>query len=106
MPTPLTPQRTEGGQKLLRFYCCQDCSNCGEKVQKTLSTRTHSCSHCNHVQDRDWNAAINILKKALEFLALSTVGHTGIHDSGEVDLCLGKETGQGKSSRRKSKSKS
>ena len=33
--------------------------------------RTHACG-CGFVLDRDWNAAINILK-----LALSTVGHTG-----------------------------
>jgi putative transposase len=33
--------------------------------------RTHVCK-CGFVLDRDWNAAINILK-----LALSTVGHTG-----------------------------
>jgi putative transposase len=83
----------------------QNCSKCGEKVEKTLSTRTHKCPHCNHVQDRDWNAAINILKKALEFLASSTVGHTGIHDSGEVDLCVVQETVERKPSRRKSKPK-
>jgi putative transposase len=83
----------------------QNCSNCGEKVEKSLSTRTHSCPHCHHIQDRDWNAAINILKKALEFLASSTVGHTGIHDSGEVDLCVARETVERKSSRRKSKHK-
>ena len=49
----------------------QNCSNCGEKVQKSLSTRTHICPHCNYVEDRDINAALNILKKGL-----STVGHT------------------------------
>ncbi len=87
-------------------YTSQNCSNCGEKVEKTLSTRTHKCPHCGHIQDRDWNAAINILKNALEFLASSTVGHTGIDDSGENDLCVAKETKQRKSSRRKSKPKS
>ena len=40
-------------------------------VKKSLYTRTHVCE-CGFVLDRDWNAAINILK-----LALSTVGHTG-----------------------------
>ena len=49
----------------------QNCSNCGEKVQKSLSTRTHICPHCNYVEDRDINAALNILQKGL-----STVGHT------------------------------
>jgi putative transposase len=84
----------------------QNCSNCGEKVEKTLSTRTHKCPHCNHIQDRDWNAAINILKKALEFLAKSsTDGQSGIDDSGENDLCVVRETNQRKPSRRKSKSR-
>ncbi len=54
------------------YNTSQNCSNCGEKVQKTLSTRTHICPHCGFVEDRDINASINILK-----LALRTVGHTG-----------------------------
>ncbi|MGB3403185.1 MAG: transposase [Microcoleaceae cyanobacterium] len=49
----------------------QNCSNCGEKVQKSLSTRTHICA-CGCQLDRDENAARNILKTGL-----STVGHTG-----------------------------
>ena len=48
----------------------QNCSNCGKKVQKSLSTRTHKCPHCGYCADRDVNAAINILKKGL-----STLGH-------------------------------
>ena len=49
-------------------YTSQECSNCGAVVKKSLSTRTYVCK-CGFVMDRDWNAAINILK-----LALSTVG--------------------------------
>ncbi|MDY6783430.1 MAG: transposase [Cyanobacteriota bacterium] len=41
------------------------CSNCDEKVAKTLSTRTHKCPQCGYVADRDKNAAENILKAAL-----------------------------------------
>jgi putative transposase len=52
-------------------YTSQECSNCGAIVKKSLSTRTHVCE-CGFILDRDWNAAINILKTAL-----STVGHTG-----------------------------
>ena len=52
------------------YNTSQNCSNCGEKVQKSLSTRTHVCPHCNYVEDRDINAAINILQKGL-----STQGH-------------------------------
>ena len=79
-------------------YTSQKCSNCGEKVHKSLSMRTHCCPHCRFVIDRDWNAAINILE-----LALRTVGHTGSHASGDIDLCLGEETPQGKPSRGKRK---
>ncbi|AFZ46104.1 transposase [Cyanobacterium stanieri PCC 7202] len=57
----------------------QDCSNCGQKVQKSLSTRTHVCPHCGHIEDRDWNAAKNILIKALR-----TVGHTGTYAWGDL----------------------
>jgi putative transposase len=43
-------------------YTSQACSNCGEIVKKSLSTRTHVCK-CGCVLDRDENAAINILNK-------------------------------------------
>jgi putative transposase len=76
-------------------YTSQNCSNCGEVVKKSLSQRTHRCSHCGLVLDRDWNSAINILE-----LALRTVGHTGtLNASGDIDLCMGGETPQCKSSR-------
>jgi putative transposase len=52
-------------------YTSQECSNCGAVVKKSLSMRTHACQ-CGFVLDRDWNAALNILK-----LALSTTGHVG-----------------------------
>jgi len=57
----------------------QNCSSCGKKVKKSLSTRTHVCPHCGFVEDRDVNAAINILK-----LALCTVGHTGTYAWGDL----------------------
>ncbi|WP_237397224.1 transposase [Okeania sp. KiyG1] len=46
------------------------CSNCGQKVSKTLSVRTHSCPKCQTVLDRDENAAINILNKALNEVSI------------------------------------
>ena len=52
-------------------YTSQECSLCGTLIKKSLSMRTHACQ-CGFVLDRDWNAAINILK-----LALSTTGHVG-----------------------------
>lgn len=43
----------------------QACSGCGEMVKKTLTTRVHRCE-CGLVLDRDINAAINILKRAVQ----------------------------------------
>nr|WP_041619464.1 zinc ribbon domain-containing protein [Stanieria cyanosphaera] len=43
-------------------YTSQDCSSCGKRVKKSLSTRTHSCE-CGVNLCRDHNAAINILNK-------------------------------------------
>ncbi|WP_237396040.1 transposase [Okeania sp. KiyG1] len=56
------------------------CSNCGHKVSKTLSVRTHSCQKCGTVLDRDENAAINILNKALNEVGiiLSACGGLGV----------------------------
>ena len=61
------------------YNTSQNCSYCGQKVKKSLSTRTHVCPHCGFIEDRDINAAINILK-----LALSTVGHTGTYAWGDL----------------------
>ncbi|MEA5501147.1 transposase [Limnoraphis robusta Tam1] len=49
-------------------YTSQDCSNCGQRVKKSLSVRTHVCS-CGTVLDRDENAARNILNLALKILS-------------------------------------
>jgi putative transposase len=42
-------------------YTSQDCSGCDTRIQKSLSVRTHVCTHCGLVLDRDENAAKNIL---------------------------------------------
>jgi putative transposase len=42
-------------------YTSQDCSGCGERVSKSLSVRTHVCTNCGLVMDRDENAARNIV---------------------------------------------
>lgn len=44
----------------------QECSRCGEHVQKSLSVRFHRCPHCGLVLQRDVNAARNILARALQ----------------------------------------
>jgi IS605 OrfB family transposase len=41
-------------------YTSQDCSGCGARIQKTLSVRTHVCTNCGLILDRDENAARNI----------------------------------------------
>jgi putative transposase len=41
-------------------YTSQECSGCGAFVRKSLSMRTHVCTSCGLVLDRDENAAMNI----------------------------------------------
>jgi putative transposase len=41
-------------------FTSQDCSGYGERVQKSLSVRTHICTNCGLILDRDENAARNI----------------------------------------------
>ena len=59
-------------------YTSQACSECGCRVVKTLSTRTHKCPECGYAADRDENAARNILS-----LGLYTAGQAGIYAWGE-----------------------
>ena len=66
-------------------YTSVNCSNCGAKVTKALSTRTHKCQ-CGCILDRDENAARNILS-----LGLSTVGHTGFKAWGDETSILADE---------------
>ena len=80
-------------------FTSQDCSGCGERVKKSLSTRTHKCPNCGLIEHRDLNAAKNILAKSLGIK--STVGHTETNKLGETDplVCVEKST-QVKVSRR------
>src|SRR5437588_4070953 len=43
-------------------FTTQACSNCGTLIHKLLSVRTHICTSCGFVADRDVNAARNILQ--------------------------------------------
>ncbi|OZU89437.1 transposase [Virgibacillus indicus] len=49
-------------------FTSQDCSNCGTRVKKSLSIRTHICRSCGTILDRDHNASLNILRRGLEQL--------------------------------------
>lgn len=51
-------------------YSSIDCSRCGNSVAKSLAVRTHVCSKCGAVLDRDYNSAINHLQKGLQLLHL------------------------------------
>ncbi len=42
-------------------YTSQKCNRCGNIVWKSLSVRTHVCLSCGYIEDRDINAAKNIL---------------------------------------------
>ncbi|MFB8789989.1 MAG: transposase [Potamolinea sp.] len=68
-------------------YTSQNCSTCGTTVKKSLSVRTHVCC-CGTVLNRDHNAALNILAKALRQagIELNTAGHAGINAWGQTDL--------------------
>ncbi len=58
-----------------------DCSSCGWKVPKTLEIRIHDCPKCRTVLDRDLNAAINILVRALNAVGLTVSACGGQGDT-------------------------
>jgi len=64
-------------------FTSQDCSRCGTRVKKSLSTRTHKCPSCGLVEHRDLNAARNILAKGLGIK--NTAGQAEISTLGEID---------------------
>jgi putative transposase len=80
-------------------FTSQDCSACGTRVQKSLSVRTHVCSGCGLVLDRDHNAARNILAKALD----RTGGQSGTGTPESVQNASGQTTATRRSTRATSK---
>lgn len=62
----------------------QDCSGCGATVPKDLSIRIHSCHKCKLEIDRDVNAAVNILERALQAVGLIASGCGGLGDAQPV----------------------
>jgi putative transposase len=52
-------------------FTTQDCSGCGERIEKSLSVRTHVCASCGLILDRDENAALNILREGHSRQALT-----------------------------------
>jgi len=80
-------------------FTSQECSACGAMVKKSLSVRTHICTSCGVVLDRDHNAALNILAKALE----RTLGHWGTSSSSEEGNASGQTASPRLSLRKTSK---
>ncbi|WP_338421859.1 zinc ribbon domain-containing protein [Nostoc flagelliforme] len=54
----------------------QECSNCGQKVTKLLSERTHNCPNCKVSLCRDLNASINIKNRGTHDLKAQTMSST------------------------------
>jgi putative transposase len=75
----LTAKAESAGHEVIRVnprYTSQQCSRCGEMVHKSLSVRTHICPSCGYVEDRDVNAAKNILKRARPGHGLQALTYT------------------------------
>jgi len=63
----LEAKAENAGHQVIRVnprFTTQACSHCGTLIQKSLSVRTHMCTSCGFVADRDVNAAKNILSWA------------------------------------------
>jgi putative transposase len=61
----LEDMAARAGHQVIRVparFTTQKCHRCGEYVQKSLSVRTHICPSCGLVEDRDVNAAKNIVQ--------------------------------------------
>ena len=54
------------------FPSSKKCSNCGKKKRHLkLSQRVYRCAFCNHVIDRDLNAALNIRNEGMRILGIN-----------------------------------
>lgn len=65
----LSYKAASAGTRLVKVdprYTSQICSSCGSIVKKPLSERTHRCPYCGFEADRDYNAAINILRSGMD----------------------------------------
>ena len=67
-----TAYKAEEAGKIVEFVDPRgtsiECNVCGNRVEKTLKTRVHKCSECGLIEDRDVNAAKNILKRGYNCL--------------------------------------
>ncbi len=63
----------------------KECNQCGVETHKPVWIREHSCPACGHTEDRDLNAAKNVLDRGLE--QLFSVGQ-GLAESTPVQTVL------------------
>ncbi len=64
----LTAKAENAGREIMKVNpqnTSQNCSNCGKKNSKSLKVRKHRCESCGIVLDRDLNASVNILMRAV-----------------------------------------
>ncbi len=83
----LSYKAERAGTTLIRVdprHTSQDCARCQTRVPKKLHERTHRCPSCGLVEDRDVNAALNILRKAVVGLRERNVGHRSLRAPGNI----------------------
>jgi len=72
----LTSKAENAGRRVERVnpaFSSQDCSQCGERVRKSLAVRQHVCLVCGFVASRDHNAAINLKNRRAGGSGMGTV---------------------------------
>jgi putative transposase len=70
----LEAKAEEAGRSVIKVNpngTSQNCSRCGNKVEKSLAVKIHECPFCGLVMDRDENAARNILRVGSTHQALT-----------------------------------
>lgn len=71
----LDSKAEEAGRLLIEVaphFTSQECCICHNRQQLSLGVRVYSCSNpeCKMALDRDWNAALNILRLGLQSVRL------------------------------------
>ncbi len=64
------------------------CASCGVKTHKPIWVREHSCPACGYEEDRDGNAAINVLAKGLTKLGVVHSEDTPVETALPVDTVV------------------
>jgi len=85
-----TKSQVTGGEfvRVNPAYTSQECSQCKTIVKKSLSTRTHVCTSCGYTEDRDVNAAINILQRGVNLFKKSYPSSIGKVTDEEIALSV------------------